>query len=458
NGLAPEEPWHRECYLINKFWGVRLAEGSQPGPFPWGSEALARNAVQSGLYDASIANPSQTSPEILARRIRKQLSKYEKSSSNCISIMLQNVRSGKYLDAIRMVEKFVLHVEVLFAAIDELERAGAESLSQVNDAETLFRETAGLIMVFSQAQGYLSHSHFPGAENFVGTGTQQEHLTGALLSLTPGLTSHHKNLIMVTLAGAIKLKHNNSGGNALLAFLDRLRSFALDGADPCSGAPRPIISIPDFNSTATKYFSPWVGKAFPSIAADYPEGAAYGYRSLMPQLAGVSPTSPYFDLPAARDGTIIFPLPPSDKCLACLSPIKESCVRFGTYQRWHFHCITCFTCGKSAEDQINTREGNVNEDSTRFDASSERSGGPSTMKLKDFYYGVTPAVRSPFEMPGPPMWRIYCADHAQPELGHSSGLETVSRLEQYAFLLNVAIRISHFLLLGHKDLSATTSE
>ncbi|KAG8896466.1 hypothetical protein FRC01_011793, partial [Tulasnella sp. 417] len=190
--------------------------------------------------------------------------------------MLQNVRSGRYLDAIRMVEKFVLHIEVLFAAIDELERAGAESLPQVNDTETLFRETAGLIMVFSQAQGHLSQLHFAGVENFVGTGTQQEHLAGALLSLTPGLTSHHKNLIVVTLAAVIKLKHNNSGGNALLAFLDRLRSFALDGADPCIGTPRPVISIPAFNSAMTEHFSPWAGKPFPSIAADYPEGAAYG--------------------------------------------------------------------------------------------------------------------------------------------------------------------------------------
>jgi hypothetical protein len=35
--------------------------------------------------------------------------------------MLRQVSNGQYLDAIRMAEKFILHVEVLFAAIDDLE-------------------------------------------------------------------------------------------------------------------------------------------------------------------------------------------------------------------------------------------------------------------------------------------------------------------------------------------------
>lgn len=35
--------------------------------------------------------------------------------------MLKHVSDGQYLDAIRNAEKFILHVEVLFAAIDDLE-------------------------------------------------------------------------------------------------------------------------------------------------------------------------------------------------------------------------------------------------------------------------------------------------------------------------------------------------
>jgi hypothetical protein len=49
------------------------------------------------------------------------LSAFEESSAACISDMLRHVSSGQYLDAIRMAEKFILHVEVLFATLDDLE-------------------------------------------------------------------------------------------------------------------------------------------------------------------------------------------------------------------------------------------------------------------------------------------------------------------------------------------------
>lgn len=49
------------------------------------------------------------------------LSAFEESSAACISDMLRQVSNGQYLEAIRMAEKFILHVEVLFATIDDLE-------------------------------------------------------------------------------------------------------------------------------------------------------------------------------------------------------------------------------------------------------------------------------------------------------------------------------------------------
>ena len=49
------------------------------------------------------------------------LSSFEESSAACISDMLKHVSSGHYLEAIKMAEMFILHVEVLFAAIDDLE-------------------------------------------------------------------------------------------------------------------------------------------------------------------------------------------------------------------------------------------------------------------------------------------------------------------------------------------------
>lgn len=49
------------------------------------------------------------------------LSAFEESSAACISDMLRQVSNGQYLEAIRMAEKFIIHVEVLFGTIDDLE-------------------------------------------------------------------------------------------------------------------------------------------------------------------------------------------------------------------------------------------------------------------------------------------------------------------------------------------------
>lgn len=55
-------------------------------------------------------------------RIWTVLSAFEESSAACISEMLRHVSSGRYLGGVRMAEKFILHVEILFSAIDDLEK------------------------------------------------------------------------------------------------------------------------------------------------------------------------------------------------------------------------------------------------------------------------------------------------------------------------------------------------
>lgn len=54
-------------------------------------------------------------------RVWTVLSAFEESSAACISEMLSNVSNSLYMEAVAMAETFIFHVEVLFAAIDELE-------------------------------------------------------------------------------------------------------------------------------------------------------------------------------------------------------------------------------------------------------------------------------------------------------------------------------------------------
>lgn len=65
-------------------------------------------------------------------RIWTVLSTFEESSAACISEMLRHVSNGHYINGVRMAEKFVLHVETLFCAMDDLlihfRRAGAKGI------------------------------------------------------------------------------------------------------------------------------------------------------------------------------------------------------------------------------------------------------------------------------------------------------------------------------------------
>lgn len=49
------------------------------------------------------------------------LNTYEKDNAACISDVLNGVTSGQYVPAVEMMEKFLLSVEALFAATDDLE-------------------------------------------------------------------------------------------------------------------------------------------------------------------------------------------------------------------------------------------------------------------------------------------------------------------------------------------------
>jgi hypothetical protein len=44
--------------------------------------------------------------------------------------MLRQVSNGQYLEAIRMAERFILHVEVLFGTIDDLEHYFAQNTTK----------------------------------------------------------------------------------------------------------------------------------------------------------------------------------------------------------------------------------------------------------------------------------------------------------------------------------------
>ena len=134
-----------------QFWNLKLAPAPKLVERPPSAADPADPASSSASSSPAIAPaPAATSssstepPEYLAveeaetpsslkarqRHMEEQvyriwtiLSAFEESSAACISEMLRHVSSGHYMEGVGMAEKFVLHVETLFAAIDDLNAA-----------------------------------------------------------------------------------------------------------------------------------------------------------------------------------------------------------------------------------------------------------------------------------------------------------------------------------------------
>ncbi|KAH9027776.1 hypothetical protein EDB84DRAFT_1499706 [Lactarius hengduanensis] len=428
-----DECWHPECYMINKFWNVKVVSRRPT------SLAEAPPDITDPLYTEEERRETNTSLKEKQIRMEQQvyriwtvLSAFEESSAACISDMLRHVSSGQYLEAIRMAEKFILHVEVLFATIDDLEwqftQLSMKGMSHVREARMLCRKTVDLFTLLSHTQE---------------TGTRRMGMTQELLALVTGLAHYLKILIRIALTGALKLEREHGVREAMQSFLDKLHLLAVQGGNP----------------SARRMMKGAKGEVFPSQRSGSgnvgTNGVTYGFRSLAPENAGESPF-----LGAPRDPALSgVPVvnPPSDLCVKCSLTVEEDCVRLGTYQRWHSHCVQCNMCGKvaappapaPADDKAKEKEKEKAEDGGATPRITTARRPPANVDI--FAYQLDSVVDT--QSFGAVPTTIYCTDHAHQ--GCRPGFQAVSRLEQYAFLLNVALRRLYLLLKKRKVIPLT---
>ncbi|BGO94074.1 hypothetical protein NBRC10512_003707 [Rhodotorula toruloides] len=430
NRNSVDEHWHPECYMIHKFWNIKLA------PAPKAVEALP----PSDPSDHSIATVSDSStsapppPEYLAieasetpgslkarqkhmeeqvYRIWTILSAFEESSAACISEMLRHVSSGHYMEGVGMAEKFVLHVETLFAAIDDLNeafrRAGAKELQHVREARMLCKKVVNFFML-------LSHTHE--------TGARKMSITQDLLSLVTGLAHYLKILIRIALAGSLKLEREHGNVQAIGLFLGRLDRLARDpeankisatmlalarkgGARNASSAR---AGLGPATSTAPNRKDS--DRSAESASGDEANGGSH----VAPVLA--RPTYGYKSLARAIGTLVGQGEATTDLCEGCRLTIEEECVRHGTSIRWHLPCLRCAQCHRLA---------------TKDDSTANAS---ALLPLADFVW--VPAGGEGGQ------GSTVCKECARRERGGSlegtvDGFAHVTRLEQYAFLLCVAL-------------------
>jgi len=260
------------------------------------------------------------------------------------------------------------------------------------------------------------------------TGARQMGMTQESLALVTGLAHYQTTLIRVALTGALRLEQEQSVKDVITSF-DKLHLLAVQGANPSAkrlikgSHGEPLKLIPNTNPGT--------------------QGVIYGFRSLTPEYAGESPLS------LTDMGSKVSANPPYDLCVRCHITVEEDCVRLGTYQRWHSHCIQCAQCGKVATAVAKDQHQQL---SKSRDEKENADGGTQRPKISYarqpsanvglFSYDTESMKDTPSFGEVPTI--ILCTGHAHQ--GCRSGFQPVQRLEQYAFLLNVAVRRLYFIL------------
>ncbi|KAF3046331.1 hypothetical protein E8E12_002001 [Didymella heteroderae] len=201
--------WHPECYMIHKYWNVRLHSTGQPI-----IESL--QPAEGDATDAIRENVRQQEEEIEAKVnwIWKTLSAFEEKSATCISDMLLHVSNGAYVDGVMAAKKFIIHVELLFMAADELDAQlvsnTPKGLSYSREAKLLCKKVVAFFQLLTQSSG---------------TGVRRLGVTQELLSLVTGLAHYLKLLIRICLQGALKLERETRSSSGLTTFLSQVNSL-----------------------------------------------------------------------------------------------------------------------------------------------------------------------------------------------------------------------------------------
>ncbi|KAK0733887.1 hypothetical protein B0T26DRAFT_736701 [Lasiosphaeria miniovina] len=307
--------WHPECYMIHKFWNVRL----NPPP-----DSL--DPVKDDHAGRDHVREEEERMEEKVYRIWSVLSTFEESSAACISDMLLHVSNGAYVDGVMVAKKFIWHVDILFQSADRLDstitRLDMRGLSYGREAKLLCKKIVAFFSLLSKAQD-------PSGGKI---GVTQE-----LLTLVTGLAHYLKLLIRICLQGALRIEKERQTPEGLYQFLEDLSDLeALKTED---------------NSTTTLQLS-----------------------------SGMSRLS-------AND---------SDHCALCLKPIEDECVKNGD-KRWHVVCTNCSRCSKELGRNLQDARLNL------YDS------------------------------------KIFCNECESHASGSLPPFERVSKLQQYIYLLQVAL-------------------
>jgi hypothetical protein len=195
--------------MIHKYWNVRLHSTGQP-------VIESMHDAESDATDAIRESVREQEEEIEAKVnwIWKTLSAFEEKSATCISDMLLHVSNGAYVDGVMAAKKFIVHVELLFHAADDLDAQlvgkTPKGLTYSRESKLLCKKVVAFFALLTQSQG---------------TGVRRLGVTQELLSLVTGLAHYLKLLIRICLQGSLKLERETRSSIGLTDFLTQVNSL-----------------------------------------------------------------------------------------------------------------------------------------------------------------------------------------------------------------------------------------
>ena len=286
--------WHPECYMIHKYWNVRLGTSeSKKGEVeaPTGERSIDVSADASEAERNRVKHEEE-SVEHKVHIIWQTLSTFEERSATCISAMLLHVSDGGYMEGVMAAKSFIIHVEVLFAAADDLDRqlqmcrtmnanAGVrtadsiipQGLSYNREAKLLCKKVVAFFQLLAGNQE---------------TGVRRIGVTQHLLSLVTGLAHYLKLMIRICLSGALKSERDSGTSQGLERFLRNI-------------------------SRLDEKLEAEARRDRRLVRAQYVESTA-------------------------------------DMCVVCSKAVEDRCFRVGE-RSLHTSCLSCSQCGKELQEQ-----------------------------------------------------------------------------------------------------------
>ncbi|PGH13662.1 hypothetical protein AJ79_03510 [Helicocarpus griseus UAMH5409] len=211
-----EQSWHPECYMIHKFWNVRLA-GCLKSFFP-----LPESGKIPSREERKQSNERNLAFGAKATEIWSSFSSFEEISASSISDMLMHL-DGNFEGIMLAARSCIYYVEVLFSVLDEVSRLrkanGMSEPSYVREAKLFCQKMVKFFSVLSKV---------------IESGSEKVTVTKELLSVVEGMAHYLKLLVRIVLQNAMALE-SQGGDSSGLDFAIRTLGGAKDSGTPDFG-------------------------------------------------------------------------------------------------------------------------------------------------------------------------------------------------------------------------------